>query len=184
VPERSLALIGAGRPSAWLPGWRKLAAGIVLLLFGGLCGWWGAGLGTEAPTAGNQFVQRALNAQVVYAHGESRPVEFGGGEEIRLLNWLSGRLGHKLIGGRLVADKGDAAALFMFEVAKAGRVSLYVRPGMRGGNTKFRFIAEYGMVAFYRTNGPLTYALSGEMPRDDLLHLAQMVHDDLVSRSS
>jgi anti-sigma factor RsiW len=40
------------------------------------------------------------------------------------------------------------------------------------------------MVAFYRTNGPLTYALSGEMPRDDLLHLAQMVHDDLVSRSS
>ena len=50
VPERSLALIGAGRPSAWLPGWRKLAAGIVLLLFGGLCGWWGAGLGTEAAT--------------------------------------------------------------------------------------------------------------------------------------
>ena len=52
---------------------------------------------------------------------------------------------------------------------------------MGGGNTKFRFIAEHGMVAFYRTNGPLTYALSGEMPRDDLLHLAQIVHDDLVS---
>ena len=46
------------------------------------------------------------------------------------------------------------------------------------------YVAEHGMVAFYWTNGPLTYALSGEMPRDDLLHLAQMVHDDLVSRSS
>jgi anti-sigma factor RsiW len=112
------------------------------------------------------------------------------------LSWLSGRLGHKLMipnlkgagfklmGGRLVADKGDPAALFMFEDGKARRVSLYVRPGMGGGNTKFRVIAEHGMVAFYWTNGQLTYALSGEMAQGDLLSLVQMVHDDLTSRSS
>jgi anti-sigma factor RsiW len=197
VPERTLALIDADRPTAWLPGWRRMAAGIVLLLAGGLGGWFGAGLGGgEVPSPGNQFVQRALGAHVVYAHDEIRPVEVSGGDETRLLNWLSGRLGHKLMipnlkgagfklmGGRLVADKGDPAALFMFEDGKARRVSLYVRPGMGGGNTKIRFIAEHGMVAFYWTNGALTYALSGEMSQGDLLSLVQMVHEDLVSRSS
>ena len=93
-------------------------------------------------------------------------------------------VGFKLMGGRLVADKGDSAALFMFEDAKSRRVSLYVRPGMSGGNTKLRFIAEHGMAAFYWTNGPLSYALSGEMSQGDLLSLVQMVHDDLTSRSS
>jgi anti-sigma factor RsiW len=197
VPERTLALIDGDRPSAWLPGWRRLAAGIVLLLAGGLGGWFGAGLGGgDASSAGNLFVQRALGAHVVYARDENHAVEVSGGDETRLLSWLSGRLGHKLMipnlkgagfklmGGRLVADKGDAAALFMFEDGKARRVSLYVRPGMGGGNTKFRFVAEHGMVAFYWTNGPLTYALSGEMSQGDLLSLVQMVHDDLTSRSS
>lgn len=196
VPDHVLALIEADRPSAWQPGWRRLAAAIVLLLFGGLGGWWGASFTGETPNAGSQFVQRALGAHVVYAHDDNRPVEVGGGDETRLVNWLSGRLGHKLMipnlkgagfklmGGRLVADKGDAAGLIMYEDAKGRRISLYVRPGMRGGDAKFRFIAEQEMVAFYWTNGPLTYALTGEMPRDDLLSLVRMVHDDLVSRSS
>ncbi|NQV55153.1 MAG: anti-sigma factor [Rhodospirillales bacterium] len=196
VPERILDLIDDNRPSAWIPGWQRMAAGIVLLMAGAIGGWFGSGYAGKPESAGNQFVQRALNAHVVYAHDETRPVEVDGTDEAKLVTWLSGRLGHKLMtpnlkgagfkfmGGRLVADKGDAAALFMYEDAKARRVSLYVRPAMSGGDTKFRFIAENGMVGFYWNNGPLTYALSGEMPRDDLLHLVQMVHDDLVSRAS
>ena len=51
-----------------------------------------------------------------------------------------------------------------------------------GGDTAFRFIAEHGMVAFYWTDGPLSYVLTGEMPRGDLLHLAEMVYEDLEAK--
>jgi len=185
----------------WLTGWRQMAAGVVLLVMGGLGGWGftqaGGDTSTSAPavqaaSASTTFVQRALNAHVVFAHDSDRPVEVAASDQTRLISWLSSRIGHKLmtpdlegkgfslIGGRLVADKGDPAALFMYEDKNSQRVSLYVRPGMENSNTKFRFIAESGMVAFYWTNGPLTYALSGEMHRDDLLMLATMVHDDIA----
>ena len=108
-----------------------------------------------------------------------------------MMRWLSGRLGHKLrrpdlmgagfhlIGGRLVNDDGTPAALFMYEDDRGRRVTLYCRSGINAGNTAFRFIAEHGMVAFYWTDGPLSYALTGEMPRGEVLKLAQMVYDDI-----
>lgn len=191
-------LFARTEPTRWMPGWRQMAAGIVLLVLGGLSGWGVTqyGVTPEVQSDGSTFVRRALNAHVVYAHDADRPVEVRGNDQVRLISWLSERLGHKLmtpdlagkgfelIGGRLVNDKGSPAALFMYEDPKKRRVTLYVRPGMAGGNTKFRFIAEHGMVAFYWTNGPLTYALTGELHRDDLLKLVQMVHDDISSHSS
>ncbi|MEK9677106.1 MAG: anti-sigma factor [Rhodospirillaceae bacterium] len=155
-----------------------MAAGIALLVIGGATGWGVTqySTGTTAQAPENQFVRRALNAHVVYAHDANRPVELRSTEQKRLINWLSDRLDHKLmtpdlagkgfhlIGGRLVNDQSMRAALFMYEDKFDKRVSLYVRPGMVGGNTKFRFIAEHGTVAFYWTNGPLTYALTGEIP--------------------
>jgi len=198
VPDSVTELFKDPEPRQWLPGWRQIAAGIALLIIGGATGWgvtqYGDGGANQA--RGNQFVRRALDAHVVYAHDTNQPVELRSTEQKRLINWLSDRLGHKLmtpdlagkgfhlIGGRLVNDQNMPAALFMYEDKVGKRVTLYVRPGMVGGNTKFRFIAEHGMVAFYWTNGPLTYALTGEMPRNALLMLAQMIHDDISAASS
>ena len=176
----------------WMPNMRRLAAGIVLLAVGGIAGWGSTSLPIfDEPVKPANFVRRALDAHVVYAHDTSRPVEVGVNQEILLMSWLSGRLGHPLrtpklsgagfnfIGGRLVADQAVPAAQFMYENSLGKRVTLYVRTGNKEPDTAFRFIAEKGMGAFYWTDGPLSYVLTGEMPRGDLLDLADMVHKDL-----
>jgi len=194
IPAGVLSLLDEEqRESKWIPGWKRMAAAIVLLLVGGVSGWGASGYFIDERNIGQTFVKRALNAHVVYAHDVDRPVERGFSGQPQLVSWLSERLGRtlrtpnlagagfNLIGGRLLVDQDKPAALFMYEDQSKRRVSLYVRPGMEGGSTKFRFIAEHGMVAFYWTDGQLTYALTGEMPRGDLLDLAQMVFNDIVS---
>ena len=89
--------------------------------------------------------------------------------------------GFKLIGGRLVSDTGMPAAQLMYEDVHAKRVTLYVRKAFEDKDSAFRVISEDGMVAFYWTDGPLSYALTGEMPRGDLLDLAKMVFNDISS---
>lgn len=193
--------VGARRrgPSPWM----QIAAGLVIFVFGGLAGWGiiglggglGGGLGTEAGAADASFVRRAINAHAVFTHDPTRPVEITAAENTQLVNWLSGRLKHKLrtpdlagagfklLGGRLLADQNMPAAQFMYEGQGGKRVTLYVRPVPDRGDTAFRFVAEQGMVAFYWIDGTLSYALIGEMPRGDLLDLAQMVFRDIEANT-
>lgn len=196
LPESVEDLL-AGRPSDnWYSGWRQMAAGIALFVIGGASGWGYFSMDPMDQQVGGKFARQAMNAHVVYAHDTARPVEVSAMYRKDLVSWLSGRLGHKLmipniagagfklIGGRQVNDEGSPAALLMYEDGRARRVTLYVRSGATFSDTKFRFIAEHGMVAFYWTNGPLSYALSGEMPRGDLLDLANMVFKDIELKSS
>lgn len=194
IPPGVEAALADRGTSRWMPDMRRMAAGILLLAVGGIAGWGATSLPVfDDPVQPANFVRRALDAHVVYAHDTSRPVEVGVNQETMLMSWLSGRLGHPLrtpklssagfnfIGGRLVADQANPAAQFMYEDSSGKRVTLYVRTGNTAPDTAFRFIAEKGMGAFYWTDGPLAYVLTGEMPRGDLLDLADMVHKDLVT---
>lgn len=191
VPPGVVAALSGSVVSHWWPGWQRMAASVVLLVIGGLAGWGINTLPVTEPVQEATYVRRALDAHVVFAHDKARPVEVGVNQQIQLMSWLSGRLGHplrtpklssagfQLIGGRLLADQGVPAAQFMYEKSTGMRVTLYVRSSQRPGDTAFRFIAEHGMTAFYWTDGPLAYVLTGEMARGDLLDLAHMVHKDL-----
>jgi anti-sigma factor RsiW len=196
IPENVLELLEDSPKTSWVPGWRRMAAGIALFVLGGVSGWGYFTMDPMEKIAGGQFVRQALNAHVVYAHDKVRPVEISAMYRKDMVSWLSDRLGHKLmipniagagfnlIGGRQVTDQSSPAALLMYEDKRGRRITLYVRSGATFSDTKFRFIAEKDMVAFYWTNGPLSYALSGEMPRGDLLDLANMVFKDISSKSS
>jgi anti-sigma factor RsiW len=196
IPEGVQDLLADKPVSSWLPGWRQMAAGIALFVIGGVSGWGYFTMDPMEHEAGGQFARQALNAHVVYANDIARPVEMAAMYRKDMVSWLSDRLRHKLmipniagagfklIGGRQVTDQSSPAALLMYEDKRARRVTLYVRSGATFSDTKFRFIAEKGMVAFYWTNGPLSYALSGEMPRGDLLDLANMVFKDISAKSS
>jgi anti-sigma factor RsiW len=175
-----------------------VAAAAMIFVFGGAAGWGGfayLGGGSGSGEPETTYVRRALDAHVVYAHDTMRPVETGFGQESEMVGWLSDRVGYRLrrpdlqgagfrlIGGRLVNDRGMPAALFMYEDDRRRRVTLYVCSQPETGKTAFRFIAEHGMVAFYWTDGPLAYALTGEMPRGEVLKLAQMVYADIEGES-
>jgi anti-sigma factor RsiW len=67
----------------------------------------------------------------------------------------------------------------MYQDAGGRRITLYIRRSADRGTTAFRFAEEHKLSAFYWIDGPLAYAIVGEMPRDDLLKLARVVYDEL-----
>ena len=71
------------------------------------------------------------------------------------------------------------AAQFMYQDGKGDRVTLYVRKGdWESGETAFRYAHEHGVGVFFWVDGPLGYALTGELRRDQLLKLANAVYRD------
>jgi len=53
-----------------------------------------------------------------------------------------------------------------------------VRP-QGGGDTAFRFVSDRGVSAFYWIDGPLAYALIGNVPREALLELSRIAYEAL-----
>jgi anti-sigma factor RsiW len=191
LPKSLRRTVGGGTMGRTAPVWMRIAAAMALFALGAASGWglndW-RGRGDEAAV---RFVQRAMGAHAVYLPEVRHPVEVGADQEKHLVAWLSKRLGgavrapglteagFRLVGGRLLPDAGLPAAQFMYEDGGGRRVMLYVRRGRLGKDTAFRFVSEGGVAAFYWIDGPMGYALTGKVPRPDLLRLARLVYDQL-----
>lgn len=190
VPGRlRLASIKARQRPVWLGPLTRAAAVVLLVLAGGLGGWWLRGGVQTAPVPA--VASEALSAHVVYAAELRHPVEVGAGERAHLVAWLSKRLGAELkvpdlssagfalVGGRLLPASSGPAAQFMYENADGRRVTLYLRRNPDGAATAFRLAAQGGIEAFYWLDGPLGYALAGDVDRDRLMEMAKAVYHQL-----
>jgi anti-sigma factor RsiW len=146
---------------------------------------------TGTPTS---FAREAAFAHALYAADVNRPVEIWANEEKRLVNWLTKRLGFQvhapdltgvgylLVGGRLVAGNEKPTALFMYENADKGRLSLQVRKQSPGaGEAAFRYAHENGIGVFYWIDDACGYALSGNVERTQLLKIAHVVYGQLAA---
>ena len=150
------------------------------------------------PTA--DFVRQASLAYAVYAPEVRHPVEVGSAEQDHLVKWLSKRLGRplkvpdltvqgfELVGGRLLPGDAGASAVraqFMFQNTAGERLTLYlgaVQGDGAGVNTQesaFRFASEGPISSFYWIEQGFGYALTGPVPRDRLMQLAQAVYQQL-----
>lgn len=171
--------------------WTRAAAAVVLFTAGLGAGWV---LHDEVGRRdAESFMHQAVSAHVVYVGERRHAVEVWAKEERHLVAWLSkrlkhpikapqlGELGFRLVGGRLVADAGTPAAQFMYEDSAGRRITLYTRRTRDGGDTSFRFVERGGVSAFYWIGGPLTFALMGEMKREELLPVARLVYRNLKS---
>jgi anti-sigma factor RsiW len=170
--------------SAWLRAPAAIAAGLCLFLAG-------VATGHFLPTAPSHlFVEQAAlhdeanSAFLIYASEVRHPVEVRANEKDHLVTWLGKRLGHKfaapdlsglgfsLVGGRLVPVNGKAGALLMYEDATGKRLTVMV--GQSGDNdvTSFRFASSGPVETFYWIDDRLSYAVTGEIPRDMLRRIA------------
>lgn len=186
-----------GRIAPWQR-WGGMAAA-VLVAFG--VGWASHGQWEARSASGRgqpvaAFARQAVAAHVVYLPEVRHPVEVEAAQQQHLVQWLSRRLdrplkipdlapaGYELVGGRLLPGDGGARAQFMFQNAAGERVTLYVGAieGARArgmGETAFRFASERGMSSFYWVDQGFGYALTGRLPRQGLLVLAESVYRQL-----
>jgi anti-sigma factor RsiW len=172
------------------------------LRYAAMVGWLAVGLAlgwivrgpAGAPVNLASLPRQAAIAHVVYSAEVLHPVEVGADQEAHLVKWLSKRLGNdvrapdlgaagfQLVGGRLLPGATGPAAQFMYQDAQGQRLTLYVRthaPDAR--ETAFRYEKDDGVGVFYWVDGPLGYALSGELDRARLLEVAKLVYHQLAS---
>jgi anti-sigma factor RsiW len=191
-PGMLQALLGRGPARArrrWLLPAAAVAAGILLFAAGTTSGWYGHALLAPEDARAHALVADAAAAHLVYAVEVRHPVEVPASEQDHLATWLGRRLevplrvpdlrpsGYELVGGRLLpAEKGQPAAQLMYQDAGGRRVTLYVRTTPRERRTAFRFAREGGLSALYWEDGHVSWVLVGDLPREQLLALANQVY--------
>lgn len=190
IPER-LRLAARPRRQPLL----RVAAALAWLALGSSLGYGLRGLQEPAPSPAGMIAslpRDAAIAHAVYVPEVRHPVEVGADQEAHLVAWLSKRLGtplrvpslgaegYALMGGRLLPGDAGPVAQFMYQQGDGRRLTLYVRSGEDGNKeTAFRYAREDGVSVFYWVDGPLGYALSGDLPREQLLPIANAVYRQL-----
>ena len=149
------------------------------------------------------FIRQASVAHEVYSPEVRHPVEVTAVQQEHLVQWLSKRLGkslkvpvlaaqgYELVGGRLLPGDSGARAQFMFQNPAGTRVTLYLgalddkpapgatAPRTDAGQAAFRYSTEGSVASFYWVDQGFGYALSGAVPRAELMRLAQLVYQQL-----
>lgn len=189
IPTR---LTEAAKPVSRFP--LGMAAAVAWLALGGAIGYQlrGAVLPFHGQQATTAMARQAALAHAVFSPEVRHPVEVGAAEETHLVAWLSKRLGaelkpprlsgqgFELVGGRLLPGEAGPVAQFMYQDERGQRLTLYVqRDAQDSRDTAFRFAKEGGISVFYWLDGRFGYALSAEMERPELLHIATAVHQQL-----
>lgn len=187
VPERLLRVAGGPRGRRLARPLVRVAAAVVLILAGGVAGWFAARELAPDPH-GSGFAEQAASAHRVFGVEVRHPVEVPASEEAHLVGWLSKRLGYpivapdfsaagfSLVGGRLLADTRGPAAQLMYEDASGRRVTAYFAQRPQEPETAFRYLAGEGVNVFYWIDRDFGFALAGEVPREELLQMANAAY--------
>jgi anti-sigma factor RsiW len=192
VPEALRVLVmEGGRP----PRWRMAAAAAGLLVAGAALGaavTWRLDRADPLLAAGTPagWVERAAYAHAVFTPEPRHPVEVKA-QEAHLSRWLTARIqvpvklfdlsaqGYELVGGRLLPDGPGKSAQLMYQNPQGVRVTVYLRKPEADADAAFRYERHGELGLFYWVEAGAGYALVGTLPRDELLALAQAIHQQL-----
>ena len=174
--------------------WRlgRVAAALAWIALGGALGWLLRGELTESSGKNVDFARRAAIAHAVYSPEVRHPVEVTAEQEEHLVRWLSKRLGgdlkaphlvdlgYELVGGRLLPGEQGPVAQFMYQEKNGQRLTLYIKTDASSEReTAFRYSQEGTVGVFYWIDHRLSYALSGECGKEELLKVANAVYQKL-----
>lgn len=171
---------------------KPVAAALAWIIIGGVVGWLLRGEYAGTPPVAVDFARRAAIAHAVYTPEVRHPVEVTAEQEQHLVNWLSKRLGgalkvphltdlgYELVGGRLLPGDQGPVAQFMYQDKNGQRLTLYIKTDSSAEQeTAFRFAQEGSVGVFYWIDRRLSYALSGEAGKEELLKVANAIYRKL-----
>ena len=169
-----------------------VAAASVCIIVGGLLGWVLRGEYAGRSAKRVDFARQAAMAHAVYTPEVRHPVEVSAQQEEHLVGWLSKRLGaplkaphlldlgYELVGGRLLPGDQGPVAQFMYQDKNGQRLTLYIKTdASTERETAFRFSQEGTVGVFYWIDRQLSYALSGELRKTELLQVADAIYKKL-----
>jgi len=170
----------------------RVAAASACIIVGGLLGWVLRGEYTGRSAKRVDFARQAAMAHAVYTPEVRHPVEVSAQQEEHLVGWLSKRLGaplkaphlldlgYELVGGRLLPGDQGPVAQFMYQDKNGQRLTLYIKTdASTERETAFRFSQEGSVGVFYWIDRQLSYALSGELRKTELLQVADAIYKKL-----
>ncbi|CAM5584534.1 hypothetical protein MAUB1S_09854 [Mycolicibacterium aubagnense] len=172
--------------------WWQAAAAAVLLATGGTGGYiiGSHGIGVEDPSA-DRFAEEAVAAYTVYAAEKRHAVEVPASEGEHMRNWLSARIGLRLItpdltadgfqlvGGRLLPSGTGKAAMLLYEDAEGNRISLFVT-SESGSYAKGTYAERNGPTAVYWLDKGYGCAVVGSLPQERLAVVARNAYRQLI----
>jgi anti-sigma factor RsiW len=159
-----------------------------------------AGAGVSAPgasargTIAASLARQAAIAHELYSQDVRHPVEISASDSSLLLQWLSDRLGQRvvfaqlgafgynLLGGRLLPGSDGAAAQFMYQGPNGIRLTLYVRNDSATPASGPGYTTEGSLGVAYWNNGALAYALTGPVLREPLMAMAVSAQAELAGK--
>lgn len=168
-----------------------IAAALALVIIGVTVGWF-ANLQMSAPQA-KQFADLAIEAHEIYTHEVRHAVEVDASDVEHLTNWLSKRIGQKLVvpdlsskgytflGGRLLAAGAQPAAQLMYEDQAQRRITVFVAANQTSKETTFLVTQKDNVTACYWLDGRLGFVIAGEASREEIVSLAHMVYQSFES---
>lgn len=164
-----------------------MAAAAALLIFAAGFGSGRLTMTTPSPPSGiftASLAQEARSAFLVYTSEVRHPVEVAADQQDHLAAWLGKRLdyplrlpdlsalGYSLVGGRLLPVGGQPGALLMYENAGGQRLTIIVGRNAENRETSFRLDTHGPVRTFYWIDGTIGYAVTGEIPAEDLRAVA------------
>jgi anti-sigma factor RsiW len=176
--------------------WNAIAA-TLLLGIGAIGGWLAHGYSAveTSRNAGSSIASRAMDAHIVYAADLRHPIEVPASEQSHLNAWLSRRVqqpiaapdlsgaGFSLMGGRLLADGGKPAALFMYEGTDGRRLTVVLAQNGQHTPGRPELLARDDLTAMTFGDGPLAVAVTGAVGSDKLRGIGEIVSMSLRGKS-
>ncbi len=186
---RSLSASVQGSYSRRLAPYAAMAASLAILALGAAGGWYMAH--ESASTLVADMGRKAINAHEVYAAEIRHPVEVAASESDHIRKWLSKRIGtditipdltangYTFIGGRLLATDDRPAGQLMYEDVSKNRLTIFLAANPNTGGETIHVREKGELISCYWAENALAFAVTGEMPKDAMMKLANNIYDQM-----
>lgn len=195
VPERLRAVLDHRRRGWALGPVARAAIAAGLILVAGFTGWVIGQRGQSEPWPMHAFVDQMLmtaeRPYLISSSDSDRALEQTMEGTTQPLDWLSHQIavslqlpdltsqGFTLVEKRLVSTNGPQAVQVIYTTSSGRRLSLFLRTRWQDETPQLRFAEKDGVTMVYGLEGPLAYALAGQLDRQEMVEVVQTLRTSI-----
>lgn len=186
IPDRLTAPLEESRSSG-LAAFVRAAAIVVIVVATGIAGWMVGRTSDSDKSAADGFVQSATAAHGNPAVGNTAVLG-----SVPPLHWLTesialelqapdlSELGFRLVEKRLVRLQSDRGVQLLYRSSRGESLSIFIKRRWREQKPDYELKDAEGLTVAYWLDGPLAYAIAGELRPGRLKSLARSVNESMA----